>query len=680
MRKRLLIILSISLPLFMVYLVTLPRWVYWQDAGVYLAAIKTLGIAYPPGFPLYIILAYLWTKIFWWVDFVVVVHSCSAVAASLAAGFVGLAVFELAQNTVFAGPAAPVSRSSFRAVRDKVSLSIQSKALTQGNSSREPSGASPVFIIVAIFTGWITGLAYSLWSQAINAEVYTLHGLFVAVVTWLVVRIHISSSRHPEFISGSPKGSRNQSGMTGASVQHNTGIHLLLLAIIYGLSYGNHPATVALLPVLLFWAWQEGILDSLLAWIGFKVGKGTVSIKFLLLLLTLFILAAATPYSYLLVRGRQNPDFSWTKITTVSELVYHISGKAYFTEANSWEWLDKEKLLTLPRLFYEEYFWGIAIGVIGIIGLIGKERKLFMYFTLAIMSILLLVAFYERGTEYNYWLIHFYILFAIMIGLGGLYLFQFRRWTGLISLICLISLIGKEIQINYPLNNRANYQVAEDFGKNLIGNLPQNSVFFTIGDQESAIPLYLQQVRGFRKDIIIVSTNTFAYSWQRRDLYKKRPDLSFPPESGQDVDKSAAEEMINEFAKANISATPIFTITRNYITWDPELSLIPAGAIFMLSDDPEREVDKKYWDYSFNDPEFYKREARAELSQKLPDGKISRVAYFSEAQKFLLQAQKNLGDWYWEKGESEQARQAYRRMFEIDSKLELPEIRKRIEL
>src|SRR3989338_10234837 len=43
------------------YILTLSRSVYFGDSGEFIAVAKTLGIAHPPGYPLYTILAHLFT-------------------------------------------------------------------------------------------------------------------------------------------------------------------------------------------------------------------------------------------------------------------------------------------------------------------------------------------------------------------------------------------------------------------------------------------------------------------------------------------------------------------------------------------------------------------------------------------------------------------------------------------
>jgi hypothetical protein len=70
---------------------TVGRYPYWQDSGIYLAAVKEFSVLYPHGFMLYLTLCKAWTLLLGFVDFTLAVHLFSSVCAALAAGFLALA-------------------------------------------------------------------------------------------------------------------------------------------------------------------------------------------------------------------------------------------------------------------------------------------------------------------------------------------------------------------------------------------------------------------------------------------------------------------------------------------------------------------------------------------------------------------------------------------------------------
>ena len=69
--------------------------VYWQDSGFYLSAVRELGVLYPPGFVLYLLLCKLWTSVFFFLDFTLAVHLFSSFCAALAATVLSIACHDL---------------------------------------------------------------------------------------------------------------------------------------------------------------------------------------------------------------------------------------------------------------------------------------------------------------------------------------------------------------------------------------------------------------------------------------------------------------------------------------------------------------------------------------------------------------------------------------------------------
>ncbi len=122
-----------------VYAATLPRTVVLEDDGLFLMAGVHLGVAHPPGYPIYTFIVHLFTRLPFG-DPAVLGHLSSAVLGALACG----AVYGCA-----------------RLLR-----------------------ASPV---PALTAAWLFGVSEQFWSQAIIAEVYTLNALLFFVAYALVL-------------------------------------------------------------------------------------------------------------------------------------------------------------------------------------------------------------------------------------------------------------------------------------------------------------------------------------------------------------------------------------------------------------------------------------------------------------------------------------------------------------
>ena len=121
------------------YVATLPRTVVLEDDGLFLMAGVHLGVAHPPGYPLYTLIVHLFTRLPFG-DPAVLGHLSSAVLGALACG----AVYACA-----------------RLLR-----------------------ASPAPALIA---AWLFGVSEQFWSQAIIAEVYTLNALLFFATYALVL-------------------------------------------------------------------------------------------------------------------------------------------------------------------------------------------------------------------------------------------------------------------------------------------------------------------------------------------------------------------------------------------------------------------------------------------------------------------------------------------------------------
>src|SRR3989344_8676467 len=129
-----------------IYILTLSRSVYFGDSGEFIALAKTLGIAHPPGYPLYTMLAHLFTYLpFGTLAFRV--NLFSAVTSSLTVVVIYFICLELTSNRL-----ASISASLFLA------------------------------------------FSYLFWLYSLVAEVFSLHALFVT----LIILVSISIFENPK--------------------------------------------------------------------------------------------------------------------------------------------------------------------------------------------------------------------------------------------------------------------------------------------------------------------------------------------------------------------------------------------------------------------------------------------------------------------------------------------------
>jgi tetratricopeptide (TPR) repeat protein len=174
-------------------LLTVGKHPYWQDSGLYLTAIKELGVLYPPGFTLYEVLCHLWTRVFFFLDFTLAVHLFSALCAAAASGVIALATREF----------------------------LRSRGKLFGGAAEGPDAAADGS---AILSGVVFASQYTFGSTAIYAKVYTFYYLMLALLLWRLIRADES---------GKPR-------------------DFTIAALLIGLSWQAHPSAALTGAALLF--------------------------------------------------------------------------------------------------------------------------------------------------------------------------------------------------------------------------------------------------------------------------------------------------------------------------------------------------------------------------------------------------------------------------------------------
>jgi hypothetical protein len=135
-----------------IYLKTTCPTVFWWDSGEFIANIATLGIAHRPSFPIYILIARVFT-LFPLGNFILRVNLFSALCAALSISFSYLIFIKLLNLYLL-----------------------------------DYSKDSAIRIFCGIGSLLLFGFTYSFWIQAVRAEVYALCLLFVTLVVFLLLR------------------------------------------------------------------------------------------------------------------------------------------------------------------------------------------------------------------------------------------------------------------------------------------------------------------------------------------------------------------------------------------------------------------------------------------------------------------------------------------------------------
>ena len=148
-----LLTVGVTITAFMVYLPTVAPSISWQnggtDSGELAAAVATLGIPHPPGYPTYVLLGWGWSGLPLGGDLAYRLNLLSAMSAAVAAGLSALTIFLTGQKIV----------------------------------------SNQTFVTIgAILAGLFLALAPLTWSQATITEVYApgmaVLSLFTLLLLW----------------------------------------------------------------------------------------------------------------------------------------------------------------------------------------------------------------------------------------------------------------------------------------------------------------------------------------------------------------------------------------------------------------------------------------------------------------------------------------------------------------
>ena len=142
---------ALGLASFCLYVKTLAPTLLMADPAEFQLACYTLGIAHPTGYPLYLILGWLWSHLVAIGDAAYRVNLLSAVFAACATGLFYLLVLRVLRG-VWHGSSEPLVR------------------------------------VLAALATLTLAVSRTFWSQALQAEVYALNSLFVVALLLLLLR------------------------------------------------------------------------------------------------------------------------------------------------------------------------------------------------------------------------------------------------------------------------------------------------------------------------------------------------------------------------------------------------------------------------------------------------------------------------------------------------------------
>ncbi len=423
------------------YVLTTSRTVMLEDDGMFLMAGAHLGIGHPPGYPLYVWVCHAFMQLPFGTP-AFLGHLSSAVLGALACGFVYWGARVLG-----------------------------------------------VSILPAVAAAWLFGASEHFWSQAIIAEVYTLHALLFFAAYALV--LHGIRHRHLAW-------------------------PWLCAAAAYGLSLANHWPLMGLSTFGL-------ALAALPAW--------RVVAQRLPSMLGIALPCAILPYAWMVWRSRQEPLINfYGPIGSWEEFWFYVSRKAYvgadISAGADWadrlaylQWLGGELVwqLTLP---------GFLLAMLGLAVLLHRKQLATFSSGLVILGCNSLVLLMALNFEYDYFRVAIFRpyplvcfgLLALWLAVGLQFVMNSPFWGRLASRMAAARLrhgvagaagllmVGSSVQAHWEANAHASNDFTERFAAATLDALPPNAVLVATSDGD-IFPLgYYSLVEKRRPDVWLMQS------------------------------------------------------------------------------------------------------------------------------------------------------------------------------
>ena len=492
---------SVFLVALILYSWTLAPTVTLTDSGELIVAARGLGIAHPPGVPLWVILAHL-ASLVPFGNVAVRINFSSALFAALACAMLTLAVAELT------------------AIASYLATSKRRKRVGQrSKTAEEPRLARLLLAAPALGAGLLMAFSRTLWAYATITEVYALNTLLILVIFFLMLRWRrriVEDRTHISTMS-------NTRQVAGPITRHD--IYLYAAALVFGLALGVHHVTVALtLPAI--------------ALIVFRTqGVRLFASRRLFYAALISIGALVAVYAYLPFAASRSPVINWGHPRSLQEIWWHITGRQYQVYFSFQPEIMGAQLAEFCRMALREFGFpwlplSLVLAFAGFIDAFKRDRTTFWFLLTIIVADLAYALSYEIAEDKDAYYLPTFISIAIAAGLGIRWMIQRAlskpapagklsvAVATVVLLVCAIPLGA-----NWHFNNRRQYFIAHDYVENLLSTIAPNGLLLTLDWQVVSPMFYAQEVERLRPDVKVVDINLLRRSWYFDYLKHAYPGL-----------------------------------------------------------------------------------------------------------------------------------------------------------
>lgn len=503
----------------------------WGDAAEAQLAAWTAGLSHPTGYPLFLMLGWLWT------------HALALVGVPPTRA---MTLFSVAAGAATVACMVPMVRAALR-------------------RARLPLGEGWM-LAFSVAAAAFFGLSQTFWSQALLAEVYTLHALLLVLVLWLLWADEWGPRRLP------------------------------WVALLLGLALSHHRGTILWLPGLLLWGWLERRA---------LFPGGSSRGRHLLTWAGLVALPQLT-YLYIAWRGLVTPYLHQPLADGQTLTLYdgslrafltHVSGSVFAADLGLAQPLGERVslLLDLTRRNTLSTISTFVLALGGLVLLRGADALLLASGTVATLAFGLL---YGIGDVEVQWIPAWLALSVLLISGAAWFLAapdsapSRRERLGRGALVAFLLLVNVAAQVrSVPPSRAALNEPRRLVNEVLAANPPPNAILVT-NDRDQMVPLwYAQFAEGQRRDLLgLLPRITPAPEHRTVDalvewaLQWGRPVLLTKPMAGlalrYDLEPYAGP-LIRVEGRARLPTEPVvqsdLAPELSVLAWEPPLPRISAG-------------------------------------------------------------------------------------------------------
>ncbi len=450
------------LAVFAAYLWMLCPTVYWEDSGELIAAAHSLGIAHPPGHPLWVILGRIFSS---------PAFGRAAYKVNLLSAFFSSLTGLLIYFTVL--------------------VLLRSPPFEERSSANRP--LSHAVVRLSALSGAL-GLSFSstFWFYSEIAEVYTLLGFFCSVLLLLTF------------------------------LRRAEGGPMLLIAFSYslGLALTNNVIILALLPAFIYFLLAQGSIQPSNHQTIHPSIYPSILLAFLLGLSLYLHLPIRSRLNPFVDWGKPQTLGNLIALVTAKEFAPQFLSLSLAAPGGPLKGLI-DYLVGLPRQFG---YLGFGLGILGGIAVLARERKILLFLAAGILLNVGFAVLAGGGPDLPAYFVPSYVFFSVFVGVGAFELL--RRLRGRVtSVLVPISILILSTSLHFGQNNQRREWEALDYSRDLAQTVGPKGVLFTENTVDCFLLWYLQAVENGFPDQLAIYTPLLGEDWYREELKLKGLDL-----------------------------------------------------------------------------------------------------------------------------------------------------------